>query len=99
MFRLLTSFIVALPLTFVAPPGTGVRGRPDPVLARTHPIFFKADRPRSRRSKDVFIAYAGEKSLRPGDERWRPRLPMTKSAVRAMDAVTAFTSSREGGGA
>jgi PhoPQ-activated pathogenicity-related protein len=36
------------------------------------------------------IAYTWDKYLRTGDERWPARLPMTKAAVRAMDAVTAF---------
>ncbi|MDE3167174.1 MAG: PhoPQ-activated pathogenicity-related family protein [Acidobacteriota bacterium] len=42
------------------------------------------------RSEDAIIAYTWDKFLRTGDERWPARLPMTKAAVRAMDAVTAF---------
>ena len=51
------------------------------------------------RSEDDLIAYTWDKFLRTGDERWPARLPMTKSAVRAMDTVTAFCGSPEGGGA
>src|SRR5437870_9107850 len=68
-------------------------------LVPNQPVIFKDDPSRKPRSEDDFIAYTWDKYLRTGDERWPARLPMTKSAVRAMDAVTAFTSSREGGGA
>lgn len=50
-----------------------------------------------RRSEDAMIAYTWDKFLQGGDERWPARLPMVKSAVRAMDAVTAFCASPEGG--
>ena len=42
------------------------------------------------RTEDAIIAYTWDKYLRTGDEPWPARLPMTKAAVRAMDAVTAF---------
>jgi PhoPQ-activated pathogenicity-related protein len=42
------------------------------------------------RTEDAIIAYTWDRYLRTGDERWPARLPMTKAAVRAMDAVTAF---------
>ncbi|MEE9226159.1 MAG: PhoPQ-activated pathogenicity-related family protein [Acidobacteriota bacterium] len=48
--------------------------------------------------EDGLIAFGWEKFLKGGDAGWLPRLPMTKSAVRAMDTVTAFTGSPEGGG-
>ena len=43
------------------------------------------------------IAYTWDKFLRTGDDKWPARLPMTKAAVRAMDTVTAFCASDEGG--
>ena len=49
------------------------------------------------RSEDSFIAYTWDKFLRTGDPKWPARLPMTKSAVRAMDTVTAFFGSPQGG--
>ncbi len=51
----------------------------------------------SRASEDDFIAYTWDKFLRTGDEKWPARLPMTKSAVRAMDTVTAFAATAAGG--
>ena len=49
------------------------------------------------RSEDSLIAYTWDKFLRTGDEKWPARLPMTKSAVRAFDTITAFCGSEEGG--
>ena len=42
------------------------------------------------RTEDSLIAYSWDKFLRGGDDNWPARLPMTKSAVRAMDSVTSF---------
>ena len=50
------------------------------------------------RTEDGLIAYTWDKFLRTGDEKWPARLPMTKSAVRALDTVTAFCASPAGGG-
>ncbi len=47
--------------------------------------------------EDGFIAYTWDKYLRTGDADWLARLPMTKSAVRAMDTVTTFCASPQGG--
>ena len=47
--------------------------------------------------EDEFIAYTWDKFLRTGNEMWPARLPMTKSAVKAMDAVTEFMKSEAGG--
>jgi PhoPQ-activated pathogenicity-related protein len=68
-------------------------------LVPNQPIVFVDDPARKPRIEDDFIAYTWDKYLRTGDEKWPARLPMTKSAVRAMDAVTAWVASPEGGGA
>lgn len=47
--------------------------------------------------EDQFIAYTWDKFLRTGNEMWPARLPMTKSAVKAMDAVQEFMRSDTGG--
>src|SRR5947209_11779959 len=39
--------------------------------------------------EDEIISYTWDKFLHGGDDQWLARLPMTKSAVRAMDTVTA----------
>ncbi|HEX3417784.1 MAG TPA: PhoPQ-activated protein PqaA family protein [Stellaceae bacterium] len=49
------------------------------------------------RAEDGIIAYSWDKYLRTGDETWPLRLPMTKSVVRAMDAITGFCRSPAGG--
>lgn len=49
------------------------------------------------RVEDSQIAYTWDKFLRTGDAKWPSRLPMTKAAVRAMDTVTSFCASAEGG--
>ncbi len=66
-------------------------------LVPNQPVVFKDDPSRKPRVEDDFIAYTWNHYIRTGDDRWPARLPMTKSAVRAMDAVTAFTASPEGG--
>jgi PhoPQ-activated pathogenicity-related protein len=48
-------------------------------------------------TEDAFIAYTWDKFLRTGNELWPARLPMTKSAVKAMDAVQEFMKSDAGG--
>jgi PhoPQ-activated pathogenicity-related protein len=68
-------------------------------LVPNQPVVFMDDPERKPRSEDDFIAYTWDKYLRTGDEKWPARLPMTKSAVRAMDAITAFMASPAGGGA
>ena len=67
-------------------------------MVPNQPVVFKDDPARKPRTEDDFIAYTWNKFLRTGDEKWPARLPMTKSAVRAMDAVTAFAASAAGGG-
>ncbi len=67
-------------------------------LVPNQPVVFKDDPVRKPRNEDDFIAYTWDKFLRTGDEKWPARLPMTKSAVRAMDAISAFAASPQGGG-
>lgn len=49
------------------------------------------------RSEDDLLAYGWVKYMQTGDPLWIPRLPMVKSAVRAMDTVTALLASEQGG--
>jgi PhoPQ-activated pathogenicity-related protein len=57
-------------------------------MVPNEPLIFKEEG--KSRTEDEIIAYTWEKYLKTGDETWPLRLPMTKSAVRAMDTVTAF---------
>jgi PhoPQ-activated pathogenicity-related protein len=52
------------------------------------PLTFAGDG--KPRTEDALVAYTWNRFLATGDERWPARLPMTKAAVRAMDAVTDF---------
>ena len=56
------------------------------------PLTFAGDRPRW---EDALIAYTWDKFLRGGDDYWPARLPMTKAAVRAMDAIEDLTASAD----
>jgi PhoPQ-activated pathogenicity-related protein len=67
-------------------------------MVPNQPVVFVDDPARTPRYEDDFIAYTWDRFLRTGDERWPARLPMTKAAVRAMDTVTAFGATPEGGG-
>ncbi len=61
-------------------------------MVPNQPLRF-SDSPDINKTEDAIIAYTWDKYLRTGDEKWPLRLPMTKSAVRAMDTVTSVTSS------
>lgn len=63
----------------------------------SQPLVFTGDG--KKRVEDQIISLTWDRFLRTGDERWPARLPMTKAAVRAMDAVTAHCATAEGGGA
>lgn len=64
-------------------------------MVPNQPLVFAGET--EGRKEDSLIAYTWDKFLRTGDPKWPARLPMTKAAVRAMDTVTAFCASAEGG--
>ena len=64
-------------------------------MVPNQPLVFAGET--EGRKEDSLIAYTWDKFLRTRDSKWPARLPMTKSAVRAMDTVTAFCASGEGG--
>jgi PhoPQ-activated pathogenicity-related protein len=66
-------------------------------MVAAQPVVFVDDPARKPRFEDDFIAYTWAHYLKTGDDRWPARLPMTKAAVRAMDAITAFCGSPDGG--
>lgn len=57
-------------------------------------VFKEVGRPMV---EDDFIAYTWSKYMATKDPEWPARLPMTKSAVRAMDAIQEFAASKDGG--
>lgn len=59
------------------------------------PLVFHQDG--TPRTEDDLIGYAWSQFLETGDATWLPRLPMVKSAVRAMDCITEFAASDAGG--
>jgi PhoPQ-activated pathogenicity-related protein len=67
-------------------------------MVPNQPLTFTGDATHTSRSEDEIIAYTWDRFLRSGDDRWPLRLPMTKAAVRAMDALTAWTATPPGGG-
>lgn len=61
----------------------------------SQPLVFHGDG--QRRVEDDLIGYSWDQFLKTGDETWPAQLPMTKSAVRAMDTVQEFLASDKGG--
>ena len=64
-------------------------------MVPNQPLVFHDDG--NPRSEDDLIGYAWDQYLETGDARWAPRNAMVKSAVRAMDTVTAVMASDAGG--
>lgn len=57
-------------------------------MVPNQPLIFHGDG--VPREEDDLIGYAWDQYLKTGDSKWLPRLPMVKSAVRAMDCVQEF---------
>jgi PhoPQ-activated pathogenicity-related protein len=66
-------------------------------MVPNQPLRFAGD-PDGPRKEDRLIAFAWDRFLRGGDPVWLPRLPMTRSAVRAMDTISSYFEARGGGG-
>lgn len=64
-------------------------------MVPNQPITFAGET--KGRKEDSLIAYTWDKFLKGGEDEWLARYPMTKSATRAMDAISAFLSSPAGG--
>lgn len=65
-------------------------------MVPNQPLVFK-DKPENNLTEDGIIAYTWNKFLTTGDEKWPLRLPMTKSAVRALDTITSVMASEQAG--
>lgn len=64
-------------------------------MVPNQPLLFVGET--QGRKEDALIANTWDRFLRTGDSDWPARLPMTKSVVKAMDAITEFCASTEGG--
>ena len=64
-------------------------------MVPNQPLVFHDDG--EERYEDNLIGYAWDQFLNTGEARWLPRGPMVKSAVRAMDTVTAVMATAAGG--
>ena len=64
-------------------------------MVPNQPLVFHNDG--RKRKEDDFIAYTWNQFLQGGDDEWPARLPMVKSAVRAMDCIQELLASNEGG--
>ncbi len=64
-------------------------------MVPNQPLVFAGET--EGRKEDSLIAYTWDKFLLTGDPKWPARLPMTKAAVRAMDTITTFCGSPQGG--
>jgi PhoPQ-activated pathogenicity-related protein len=64
-------------------------------MVPNQPLVFNKDG--QPRSEDDLLAYGWVKFMQTNDPLWIPRLAMVKSAVRAMDTMTALMASEKGG--
>ena len=64
-------------------------------MVPNEPLVFDHDG--VKRKEDDLIATTWDKFLKGGDDEWPARLPMVKSAVRAMDCVQELLASDQGG--
>jgi PhoPQ-activated pathogenicity-related protein len=88
------------PTTEIDPYAGGVAIASGMVLADllnvpNQPLTFAGES--SSRSEDSIIAYSWRKYLETGDPTWPVNLPMTRAAMRAMDAISDFVGSPVGG--
>jgi PhoPQ-activated pathogenicity-related protein len=65
-------------------------------MVPNEPLVFHNDN--VQRKEDDLIAYTWDQFLKGGDDEWPARLPMTKSAIRAMDCIQDLLASKQGGG-
>ena len=64
-------------------------------MVPNQPLIFHGDG--QERVEDDLIGYTWDQYIKSGDPTWAARNPMVKSAVRAMDTVTALMKSKTGG--
>ncbi len=64
-------------------------------MVPNQPLVYRNDG--KQRSEDDSIGYTWDKVMTTGDPTWTLRMPMVKSAVRAMDTVQALMKSPDGG--
>jgi PhoPQ-activated pathogenicity-related protein len=63
-------------------------------MVPNEPLIFHNDG--QKRTEDDLIGYTWDQFLKTGDETWPARLPMTKSAVRAMDCIQDLLAGDQG---
>ncbi len=65
------------------------------MMVPNQPLVFRGDG--TPRVEDDLVAYTWIQFFKTGDPTWPARNPMVKSAVRAMDTITAVMASKDGG--